>query len=193
MKDLARYGAILVLVVFVVMRVVEVREDSTPKATQAVAGVVKQLSETEVGFLFQLDNIRKKALRKLRGHYPKNSFTPPSWFLSAMDEVSKSAGIGEAHTILKDASIRLYKPQGGDHFEFGREAVRDAVSGSDEVKPDVCPDCNGTGKVGDGKVFTDCLTCKPEAGDEPKTVKVERKRKVPRLFDGRLLKRIFKR
>ena len=55
MKDLARYGAILVLVVFVVMRVVEVREDSTPKATQAVAGVVKQLSETEVGFLFQLD------------------------------------------------------------------------------------------------------------------------------------------
>ena len=89
MKDLARYGAILVLVVFVVMRVVEVREDSTPKATQAVAGVVKQLSETEVGFLFQLDNIRKKALRKLRGHLTLPAGSCQQWMRSTSQQVSE--------------------------------------------------------------------------------------------------------
>ena len=193
MKDVARYGAILILIVFVIMRVVDVKEDSTPKATQAVAGVVKELSDTDVGLLFQLNAIRKEAMEKLRATYPKNSFTPPEWFIDAMKEVNNSQGIGEAHTLLRDASVKLFDTQGGKHFEFGREAVKAIVRGEDEVKPDVCPDCNGTGKVGDGRVFTDCLTCQDDSADKPQKVKVSRPRQAPRLFDGRLLKRIFKR
>lgn len=36
----------------------------------------------------------------------------------------------------------------------------DAVPDDDQPQPgDTCPDCNGTGRVGDGRVFSKCLAC----------------------------------
>ena len=198
MRDVARYGAILLLIIFCVVRASEIKESSVAPAHQAVSGVVMELSTVEAEQLWQLDATRRVAMDLLRGKYPKGSFVPPSWFLTYMDRVNKSETVQDAREIFAGASSRLFHKQSGEHYDFGRECVRKAMSSDDKKPSDVCPDCDGTGKVGDGRVWTDCLSCKEEPArpvcdaDDRRTAasgggRVSRNR----LFQGRILKRLF--
>ena len=197
MKDLARYAAILVLIIFIVVRIAEVNEDLPSGATQAVSGVVHALSVTDVDHVWELDSLRRMALRKLRKDYEKGSFVPPTWFLTEMDKVS-DASITDAHKILDQSSKKLFEQQSGYHFSNGIKVVQEALQPKPDPKPEVCPDCGGTGKVGDGRVWTDCLSCKEET-KEPVCDTADSRRAVSgsgrvsrnRLFDGRILKRLF--
>ena len=197
MKDLARYAAILVLIIFIVVRIAEVNEDLPSGATQAVSGVVHALSVTDVDHVWELDSLRRMALRKLRKDYEKGSFVPPTWFLTEMDKVS-DASITDAHKILDQSSKKLFEQQSGYHFSNGIKVVQEALQPKPDPEPEVCPDCGGTGKVGDGRVWTDCLSCKEEtkepvcdAADSRPAVSGGGRVSRNRLFQGRILKRLF--
>ena len=199
MKDLARYAAILVLIIFCVVRIAEVNEELPSGAQQAVSGIVHALSVTDVDHVWELDSLRRMALRKLRKDYEKGSFVPPTWFLTEMDKLS-DASVTEAHQILDAASKKLFEQQSGYHFSAGIKVLEEAKNHKPEPKPEneVCPDCGGTGKVGDGRVWTDCLSCKEEA-DKPAVDPADTGSAVSgggrvsrnRLFQGRILKRLF--
>lgn len=199
MKDLARYAAILVLIIFIVVRIAEVNEELPSGAQQAVSGIVHALSVTDVDHVWELDSLRRMALRKLRKDYEKGSFVPPEWFLTEMGKVS-DASITDAHKILDESSRKLFEQQSGYHFSNGVKLVEEAKDHKPDPKPndEVCPDCGGTGKVGDGRVWTDCLSCKEEAEkpavdpvDTGSTVSGGGRFSRGRLFQGRILKRLF--
>lgn len=39
------------------------------------------------------------------------------------------------------------------------------------AKPEVCPNCRGTGKVGDGRIFVPCPVCQTPQKQRPETCK----------------------
>lgn len=133
------------------------KAEEVDPTTQAVAGVCSALSELELSEVWQYDSIRRRALNQLRTEYPEGSFTPPSWMIADLKTLSESSPVSDVRLAYENISERLYSGQKTEHFIRGRQAVFD--DGEDEPDGDTCPDCDGTGKVGDGRVFTECLNC----------------------------------
>lgn len=125
--------------------------------TQAVAGACSALSELELNNAWQYDALRRRALDRLRTTYPTGSFTPPDWMIAKLSALGQDPAVSDVRLAYRNISEGLYPRQDSDHFLFGRQSVNQYP---DEI-PDtgICPDCDGSGKVGDGRVFTECLHC----------------------------------
>ena len=140
---------------------------------QAVAGVLCELSETDLPTSAHYDAARRKALQIIRSEYPELEFSPPSWFIELMGTLS-SADPGKVRETFQDASERLGGDESDRDYQIGLEAVRRALGAPEDDTPNggKCEDCDGTGKVGDGRVFTTCLACdgtgilKPKKGGD---------------------------
>ncbi len=157
MKDLIRYAAIMGLILFVIVRSGS-PSSSSGIGDQIIAGALTELSETDVESTMQYLTLRDQAIGVLRSELPKGSFKPPLWFVTQLGKITLDTPVPEAQRTFLDVSKRLYGKQEGEHFERGRKTVRDLLKGPDNVNGK-CPDCKGTGKVGDGRVFTECLAC----------------------------------
>lgn len=153
-----RYIIVVVLLSIAVLRHVDLPGvEGAPAGQQAVAGVLHELSTLELATLPQYDSVRIRALDELRKD-KSLEFTPPEWFVSAMKALN-SVSVQDARVGFENASVRLFKRQSGSAYDSGVEAVRIALRGPDDDTNGKCSDCDGTGKVGDGVVFTTCLTC----------------------------------
>jgi len=153
-----RYAIVIVLLAVAVLRHIDFPNgEEIPAGQQAVAGVLHELSSLELSELFQYDSIRTKALNELRKD-DSLRFTPPEWFVSEMKKLN-NASVQEARVGFENASVRLFRRQSGSAYDSGIKAVRTALGGSDEDNLGKCEDCDGTGRVGDGRVFVDCLVC----------------------------------
>ena len=157
MKDLVRYAAIMGLILFVIIRS-DSSSSSNSVGDQIIAGALTELSETDVESTMQYLTLRDQAIEVLRSELPKGSFKPPLWFIAQLSKITLDTPVPDAQRTFLDVSKRLYSKQKGEHFERGRKTVRDLLKGPDDVSGK-CPDCKGTGKVGDGRVFTECLAC----------------------------------
>jgi hypothetical protein len=158
MKDLIRYAAIMGLVLFVILRSDSVDTDAGSIGNEIIAGALTELSETNVESTVQYLTLRDQAIDRLRSELPKGTFKPPLWFVAELGKIKLDTPVPEAQRTFLEVSKRLYSKQKGEYFERGRKAVRDLLKGPDDVVGK-CPDCKGTGKVGDGRVFTECLAC----------------------------------
>lgn len=155
---LARYAVVFVLLSIAVLRHVEFElPSSATEGEQAIAGVLSELSSTELPTVQQYDELRLKAIAELKKN-KSLKFSPPEWFLKDMKELSDKTA-EEARVGFENASARLFSRQSGSAFDLGVEAVRRAMRGPDDDDTGTCPDCDGTGKVGDGRIFTECLAC----------------------------------
>ena len=157
MKDLIRYAAIMGLILFVIIHS-DSPSSSSGIGDQIIAGALTELSETDVESTMQYLTLRDQAIEVLRSELPKGSFKPPLWFVTQLGKITLDTPVPEAQRTFLSVSERLYSKQKGEHFERGRKVVRDLLKGPDDVNGK-CPDCKGTGKVGDGRVFTECLAC----------------------------------
>jgi len=156
--DNVRYAIVIVLLAVAVLRHIDFPNgEEIPAGQQAVAGVLHELSSLELSELFQYDSIRTKALNELRKD-DSLRFTPPEWFVSEMKKLN-NASVQEARVGFENASVRLFRRQSGSAYDSGIKAVRTALGGPDEENLGKCEDCDGTGKIGDGRVFVDCLAC----------------------------------
>lgn len=158
MKDLVRYAAIMGLILFVIVRSGTDSGKSSSVGEQVVAGVLTELSKADVASTFQYLGLRDQAIETLRAELPKGSFKPPLWLVTQLGKINLDTPVPEAQRAFLEASKRLFSKQSGENFERGREVVRGLLEGPDD-KPGKCQDCNGTGKVGDGRIFTECLAC----------------------------------
>jgi hypothetical protein len=149
-----RLIAVFLLVAFVVVRSALPPSVDSPTAA-AVAGLLSAVAESDSTEVWQLDSLRRRGLSVIRAKYPEGSFTPPEWFVKSMGELNEQTTIQDAREAFLEASKRLWPQQSGDDFEFGRRALE----APDEGVGGTCTDCNGTGRVGDGRVFVDCLAC----------------------------------
>ena len=161
---------VFVLVAIAIMRHVDIGIES---GEQAIAGILYELSETELPTSSHYDAARRNALQIIRREHPELEFSPPSWFIELMGTLS-SADPGKVRKTFQDASERLGGDESDRDYQIGREAVRRALEPPEDDTPNggKCEDCDGTGKVGDGRVFTTCLACdgtgilKPKKGGD---------------------------
>ena len=158
MKDLVRYAAIMGLILFVIVRNGTDLGKSGSVGEQVIAGVLTELAATDVASTFQYLGLRDQAIETLRAELPKGSFKPPLWLVAQLGKIDLDTPVPEAQRTFLEASKRLFSKQSGENFERGREVVRGLLEDPDD-KPGKCQDCNGTGKVGDGRIFTECLAC----------------------------------
>lgn len=158
--------AVFVLVAIAVMRHVDLGSGS---GDQAIAGVLQELSETDLPTSAHYDDARRKALQIIRREHPELEFSPPSWFIELMGTLS-SADPEKVRETFQDASEKLRGDEGDRDYQIGREAVREALRPPEDDTPNEgkCEDCDGTGKVGDGRVFTTCLACDGTGKLKPK-------------------------
>lgn len=158
MKDLIRYAAIMGLVLFVILRSDPVDTDAGSIGNEIIAGALTELSETNVESTLQYLTLRDQVIDRLRSELPRGTFQPPLWFVAELGKIKLDTPVPEAQRTFLEVSKRLYSKQSGEHFERGRRQVRNVLKGPDDAVGK-CPDCKGTGKVGDGRVFTECLAC----------------------------------
>ena len=162
--------AVFVLVAIAVMRHVDLGSGG---GDQAIAGVLYELSVADLPTSTHYDEARRKALQIIRSEYPELEFSPPSWFIELMGTLS-SADPGKVRQTFQYASERLGGNEGDRDYQLGREAARRSLGPPEDDTPNggKCEDCDGTGKVGDGRVFTTCLACdgtgilKPKKGGD---------------------------
>jgi hypothetical protein len=144
-------------------------------AQQAVSGVLAGMADTDLEFLWQYDSLKVSSMEVIRGKYDAGTFTPPDWFIENMEGLSGTDDIPKAREVFRASSKRLYNRQSGPDYDFGRETVRVTLNPLEPKPEGLCGDCNGTGKVGDGRVFTECLNC----GGDGKIDDSDRKEEVP--------------
>ena len=124
----------------------------------AVAGVCVALSEVDDEPTWKLDQLRRSALAVIGEHYPKGSFSPPAWMVAELEGLGDDATPVKLRQTFRDIGERLHPAQSSNDFKFGLKVVAD-LRGPPKPAGGKCEDCNGTGKVGDGRIFTECLAC----------------------------------
>ena len=160
MSDAVRFLGIAILVIVAIFRVSDKMEpNAVSPAQQAVSGLLYEMSVTNYDFLWEYDRLRLEALKRFKGKYDRGSFVPPAWFESEMNLLNNAESMSEAREIMLRVSRRLYAGQEGPDFDYGRSTARQIVNPSGPKPEGVCGDCNGTGKVGDGRIFTECFAC----------------------------------
>ena len=158
MKKWQVYSLIVLAVAYAAVKAARSDSDGVNSAQDAVAGVCVELSEVEELNAWQLDELRRSALAVIRERYPAGSFTPPEWMLAELRGLGDGADASDLRGAYRRIGQKLSPPQNSEDFKFGRQVVRD-LRGPPKPVDGKCEDCDGTGKVGDGRIFTDCLAC----------------------------------
>ena len=156
--DLLRVVVAVILLGFVFVRNID-REDSDA-GSQLVSGILFELSTLELPTVYSYDIVRNKALELAREKYPEGTFTPPDWFIEDLRDANGLSDVSLLKSKFLGVSKRLYRQQTGESYKDGRRFVRESVEEpDDDPEEGECKTCDGTGRVGDGRVFTDCLAC----------------------------------
>lgn len=150
-------GLLLCVLTYVISKL-DVNISAVPETQKVVSGILAELSEVNLDFGWQYDKARRDALNAAREVEERGTFTPPSWMSEKLSGLSISSSIEDIRSVYRSISERLWEPQNGPEFARGRDYVRQVIY-PDESNSDVCEDCDGTGKVGDGRIFTECLNC----------------------------------
>ena len=165
-------GLLLCVLTYVISKL-DINISAVPETQKVVSGILAELSEADLNFGWQYDKARRDALNAAREVEERGTFTPPSWMSEKLSGLSISSSIEDIRSVYRSISERLWEPQNGPEFDRGRDYVRQVIY-PDESNSDVCEDCDGTGKVGDGRIFTECLNC----GGDGKIDESDRKEEV---------------
>ena len=158
MKKWQIYALIVLAVAYVAVRASRSDSDGVNPTQDAVAGVCVALSEIEDLNAWQLDGLRRSAMAVLQQEYPEGSFVPPDWMLAELKVLGDEVDQSELRRAYRSIGQRLSPAQNSPDYKFGRKVVED-LRGPPKPVDGKCEDCDGTGKVGDGRVFTECLAC----------------------------------
>lgn len=123
-----------------------------------VGGVCLGLSDVGDLNAWQLDQLRRSAMAVVREEYPEGSFTPPAWMIAELQSLGGVADGSILRETYRKIGQRLAPDEQNRHVTRGREIVVQ-LRGPPQPVNGHCLDCDGTGKVGDGRVFVECLTC----------------------------------
>ena len=151
------FGLLLCALIYAASRT-DTSFSPTPEGDKLVSGILSELSKAEFKLGWQYDNIRREALNLARQTEEAGSFTPPAWMSETLSKLSVSSSAQDVRSVYRDVSEGLWEPQSGESFERGREYVRRAMKPEDDENGK-CSDCGGTGRVGDGRIFSECLNC----------------------------------
>jgi len=158
MKKWQIYALIVLAVAYVAVRASRSDSDVVNQTQEAVAGVCVALSEIEDLNAWQLDGLRRSAMAVLQQEYPEGSFVPPDWMLAELKVLGDEVDQSELRRAYRSIGQRLSPAQNSPDYKFGRKVVED-LRGPPNPVDGKCEDCDGTGRVGDGRVFVDCLAC----------------------------------
>lgn len=156
--DLIRVVIAFILIGFVFVRNTD--RDDADTGSQLVSGILFELSVLDLPTVYSYDIVRNKALDLAREQYPEGTFTPPEWFVRDLKEANGLSDVSLLKSKFLSISKKLYRQQTGESYKDGRSFVRQSVEEpDDDPEEGECNTCDGTGRVGDGRVFTDCLAC----------------------------------
>jgi len=158
MKKWQIYALAVLAVAYVALRASKSLPEVVNPTQEAVAGVCVALSEIEDLNAWQLDGLRRSAMAVLQQEYPEGSFVPPDWMLAELKVLGDEVDQSELRRAYRSIGQRLSPAQNSPDYKFGRKVVED-LRGPPKPVDGKCEDCDGTGKVGDGRVFVDCLAC----------------------------------
>lgn len=158
MKKWQVYSLIVLAVAYVAVRASRSESEPTNPTQEAVAGICSELSTIGDLNVWQLDELRRSALAVVQREYPAGSFTPPDWMIAKLQGLGNNPGVSVLRETYSEISQRLDPVQTSEDFKRGQRVVKD-LRGPPKPVNGKCPDCDGTGKVGDGRVFTKCLAC----------------------------------
>ena len=172
MSKLQVIGLLLCIFVYVAYRS-EATVSAVPETQKVVSGVLAELAEAELSLGWQYDQARRESLDLARKTEERGSFSPPNWMSEKLSELSVSSTVEDVRSAYRWVSERLWEAQDGPEYDRGKDYVRRILYPKEEDYG-ICKDCDGTGKVGDGRVFTECLNC----GGDGKIDKSDRKEEV---------------
>ena len=158
MKKWQVYSLIVLAVAYVAVRASRSESEPGNPTQEAVAGVCDELSSIDDLNVWQLDELRRSALAVVQQEYPSGSFSPPDWMIAKLQGLGDNPDVSVLRETYREISRRLDPAQTSEDFKRGQRAVKD-LRGPPKPVDGKCPDCDGTGKVGDGRVFTECLAC----------------------------------
>ena len=151
-------GLVVLGLVYLLAKTTDTEGAKPNETTQAVAGLLSGLSESDVAESWRLDSIRKQGLASVRARYPAGSFTAPEWMTEELRGLGSDPRVSDVRDAFRAISERLYPDQNGEHYEFGKGLVV-APRPPPGPSPGKCDVCDGTGIVGDGVIETECLEC----------------------------------
>ena len=150
-------GLLLCVSIYVVSKL-DTTISATPEGQQVVSGILAELADADLEMGWQYDQVRREALALARSAEERGSFKAPEWMSERLSSLSVSSSAKDVKAAYREVSERLYEAQAGEVFDRGRDYVR-SVMDNDDSDTGKCRDCDGTGKVGDGVIFTECLAC----------------------------------
>lgn len=151
-------GLVVLGLVYLLAKTTDTEGAKPNETTQAVAGLLSGLSESDVAEAWQLDSIRKQGLASIRARYPAGSFTAPEWMTEKLRGLGSDPRVSDVCDAFQAISKRLYPDQNGEHYEYGLGLARSPRPPPKPVNGK-CDVCDGTGIVGDGVIETECLEC----------------------------------
>lgn len=150
-------GLLLCILSYVVIRS-DSTVSATPETQKVVSGILAELAKANYEFGWQYDSVRRDCLDLARESEERGTFKVPAWMSERLSRLSTSSTAQDVRSAYREVSERLWEAQSGESFERGRNYALHFIRPKDDANGK-CADCDGSGRVGDGRVFSECLNC----------------------------------